>query len=137
MKKLVLFLIFFFQTGCQDLSVVSQMVDKTLFQSFGAVFFQKVESYSMDEIHIDSVTMFGKSVFLEGNVLEVGDHMTYFVLTEGASKMLVVAVNISVSKDDIEQIQGKRVKVWGEIGNGKKGSPIVMAKALKIMENNG
>ena len=138
MKKTLLTLVLMtFLTGCQKLSFFSNQVDKVMFETFGTIFFEKAESYTMDEVHIDSVMMFGKSIFIEGNILEIGDYMTYLILTEGASKILVVAVNITLPSHKPEDMQGKRVRVWGEVENGKKGAPILLAKGLKILDQKG
>ena len=138
MKKILFILVLFtFLTGCQKLSFFSHQIDKAIFQNFGTIFFEKAENYTMDEVHIDSVMMFGKSIFLEGNILEIGDYMTYIILTEGASKILVVSVNITLPSHKPEEMQGKRVKVWAEVENGKKGAPILFAKGLKILDQNG
>ncbi len=118
-------------TSCVGDESLVNTLDRAVFSRFGSFVFSSYTPITLKEIHLGLEELRGKKVLVEGQVIETGKHHTFFIMEDNSARMLVVLTRYPNILPDLGTRNGKKVRVLGIVGNGKKGLPVVMASAIR------
>lgn len=114
-------------SGCVKTEEIPTTLDRLAFQYIGGTLFTNPETMTLKEIHLDSGSLGGREIIIEGRVAEVSPHSTYVVLTDDTARMLVVLTDITTDAVGAHNGHPTALRVLGTIEAGKKGLPFVRA----------
>ncbi len=107
-------------------SLILRELDSGGFRFFGGTLFSSALEVTIKQILLDHPSLLKRQVVVEGEILEVGDYVTYLIVGDNSDRLLVVVTglaNLSVKKQ-------LRIKILGMIEN-ERGLPYLRAKAVK------
>lgn len=110
-------------------------IDLWVFKLFGVTLISNPEKVSMKQVHLDSGILYGRSVIVEGDIVEVGNYSTHLVISDSTARMLIILTEILPKLGTEEELKGKSIKVLGSVENGNKGLPYIQAKVVAINKN--
>ena len=108
-------------------------VDKKIFEYFGGTIWSSPAKISLREVHLDNGTLLGQLLLLQGDLVEVGKYFTYLVIADDNTRLLVSLSEIIDAERKIHINSSQQVRILGVLERGKRGLPIVAAKAMKIV----
>lgn len=127
MKSVHLLFVFFASLGCRP---ISEFVDYRTFVSFGGTLFSSPQTVSMKELHLDSGTLLGKDVVIEGEIVSRAAEDTHVVMADESARMMVVLAKIPQADKMLKDDKIQYLRVLGTVERGKKGLPFVMARVI-------
>lgn len=116
--------------GCFRVDQLPAAVDGWAFFKMGGTFFVNPDALTLKEIHLDTGSLTGREVIVEGQVADVSSHGTYLVLKDETARMLVVLTEMEDAGPLLKSLQPKALRVMGTVETGKKGLPFVRARAV-------
>ncbi len=121
--------------GCGQIEAFSIFVDDKAFSILGRTLIAEPGEVSLKEIHLDTGSLRGREVVVEGALLEVGEFATFAVIGDDIARMLVNFTGVLSAKGLIGLPQ-KRVhlRVLGTVTGGQRGLPVVVARAFTVIE---
>jgi hypothetical protein len=108
-------------------------MDQRAFRWFGSTVFSNPTQVKMKEIHLDSGTLLGSEIVIEGAVVKLGEFSTHLIISDETARMLVVLTELVNSPELSAKKSPQLLRVLGTVERGKKGLPFVMAKSLNAM----
>jgi len=99
--------------------------------SLDRLFFTRAKLATIKEIHLDNGTLMQTPVLVEGTVLEIGNHQTYFILGDETAKLIVLLTDLDTGWEIVQGMNTKTVKVLGSVEMRRRGIPVVKARAIK------
>lgn len=127
------FLIFVATLLCGGCSLEARLnYDLALFRSFGGTVFTSPHQATAKELHLDSGTLQGKLIIVQGEILEIGHHGTHVILSDSSATMLVVTTLFGLEENDLAKWKGRTLRVLGTLERGKKGLPFVLAQGFSL-----
>ena len=132
MKRLITFsLLSLFLFGCVDRAAeFSERIDSMSFSCLGRTFFAEATKVPIKEVHLENSMLVGRSVVIEGTLVEVGKFYTFAVIADDSARMLVVLTDIDTT-ELLKQSGNNKFSVLGDVGSGKHGLPYIQARALR------
>jgi hypothetical protein len=125
--KLVTFVLSLALTGCTN---SLQWLDANTFGSFGTTILSDPQQVSLKEVHLDAGQLVGRTIVIEGSVVNVGKYHTHVVLADNSARMLVVLTKLHEVSDEFEHQPPKALRILGTVERGKKGLPYISAIAI-------
>lgn len=125
--KWIAFIFAISATGCTN---GFEWIDASTFDNFGTTFISDPQQVSLKEVHLDAGQLVGRTIVIEGTVVNVGKHHTHVVLSDSSARMLVVLTKLHEIGDDFEQQPPKALRILGTVERGKKGLPYISAIAI-------
>jgi hypothetical protein len=123
-----------FVSGCYKSGNPKEVVDQTTFRFLGGTIFTEPDQLTMKEIHLDNGTLLGRDIIVEGVVAEVSKHHTYMVLTDSTARLMVILTGLVEAEPIIENEKPRIVRILGTVESGRKGHPILKAKAINVVK---
>ena len=137
MRFIVVITIALCAVSCRPASDLAESLDAKFFESFGVTLFSRPEVTTLKEIHLESSMLFGQNVVVEGNIEETGRFLTYIVVKDATAKILVALTDLnSFEPLTSSSHQATKVRIWGNVESGKKGLPIILAKAISVVKDD-
>jgi uncharacterized protein YdeI (BOF family) len=118
-------------TACKGENDIIHWIDKAYFYRTGKLLLANSVELTTKEIHLDNGGLNGKNILLKGDIVQLGEYDTYFVLVDESGRMLVLTTK--VPEDELTVAVKQKVKVWGVLERGKKGLPFLMAEGVKVV----
>lgn len=134
MRCLALVLALFSLSGCYNPAQLPGLVDRWSFLRMGGTLFGHPEALTLKEIHLDTGTLTGREVIVEGEVTAVSEHGTYLVLKDDMARMLVVLTDMEAAAPLLTEAKPKILKVMGTVETGVKGLPYIRARSLNLTD---
>ena len=119
-------------SGCFKSEELPAWVDHWSFVRVGGTLFGNPESLTLKEIHLDTGTLTGRVVVIEGYVAEKSDHGTFLVLKDDMARMLVVLTDVESAAPFLLKAKPKILRVLGTVEVGTKGLPYIKARSLNV-----
>jgi hypothetical protein len=113
---------------------VMNWLDRLAFCSFGGTVIASPAKMKMKDIQLGSGSLIGKEVIINGSVDAFGEHKTYLVVSDETARILVVLTDLDEPLDPKVQ-KAKSLRIWGTVGTGKKGLPVIHAAAIKVTKS--
>jgi hypothetical protein len=123
-------------TGCYKTNQIPGMIDRWSFLRVGGTLFSSPESLTLKEIHLDTGTLTGRAVIIEGEVAETSQNGTFLVLKDDLARMLVVLTDMESARPLLDATKPKTLRILGTVETGKKGLPYVKAQSVNIPEED-
>jgi hypothetical protein len=108
--------------GCQPVSGY-------VFQKTGVVLDVQATTATLRELHLPNLIQPEASLLVKGKVVATGQGETYLVIEERESKVLVEVS--AVDQDEVREMAGKKLEVYGNFRGGRKGLPLIVAIAIR------
>ena len=110
-------------SGCQE-----PYLDPWTLPWFGKSLHRSLKRVSLKQVHIELSMLEDHDLWLSGKVSKVGEHNTYFILSESSRNLLVIQTDIvdfyrRITLED----QGSQLSVVGRLILQKKGLPALHA----------
>lgn len=121
-------------SGCFKTEEVPGRVDRWSFNRFGGTLIGNPDLLTLKEIHLDTGTLTGREVIVEGQVSEVSKQGTYLVLKDTTARLLVVLTDVETASSELAEAKPKTLRVLGTVESGKKGMPFLKARSLNLAE---
>lgn len=121
--------------GCFRAEELPGRIDRWSFHRFGGTLVGSPDLLTLKEIHLDTGTLTGKEVIVQGEVGEVGKHGTYLVLKDSSARLLVVLTDLDATSALL--VPGgstTTLRILGVIESGKKGMPFLRARSFSFTE---
>jgi hypothetical protein len=128
-KLLVIAMILITNSSCLR---TKKFIDGLAFKTFGTTLLSNAKMVSLKEIHLDSGSLLGQPVILEGVILDIGKYATHLVITDQSARMLVTLTALASEGIPDEGRASTSIRILGTVERGKKGLPFVSAIALTI-----
>jgi hypothetical protein len=106
-------------------------VDRQFFGKFGITLFASPTVISMKEVHLDSGSLPGRQVIVEGTIVDVGPHGTFIVVADDSARMMVVLTQMPTPFWFTEGHLKKNIRVLGTFDSGRRGLPLIYARAIR------
>ncbi|MCY4443683.1 MAG: hypothetical protein OXC44_02650 [Proteobacteria bacterium] len=120
----------FLSTSC---AMEASDIDALTIPLFKKSLFSPLKHVSVKQVHLEQSKLQGETLLLSGYVLEVGEHNTYFVLSQGMRRLLVLQVDITNYRHRVHVGHlGHLVNVMGELKSAKKGLPSLYASVVDV-----
>lgn len=123
--------------GCTPLEKVQNRLDHLSFAWSGGTLFTEPFHVTTKQLHLDTGSLFGQDVILEGQVKAMGEEHTHLVLIDGEGRMLVVLTELEDAYQTLDAENNQRVRVLGRLERGKKGLPYIRALAIRSLPSEG
>ena len=117
--------------GCAQDESIKGFVDRQVFGKFGITLFASPTVISMKEVHLDSGSLAGRQVVVEGAIVEVGANGTFIVVADDSARMMVVMTQMPTPVWFSERQNKKQIRVLGTFESGRRGLPLIYARAVK------
>jgi hypothetical protein len=138
MKKVFLLVVSGILFGCNSLQSTGAVIDDIVFEYFGKTVFADATEVSLKEILLDTGSLKGKQVIVEGKVVHVGSMSTFIVLSDQGARMLVNMTGIAdLSELESREEGGGPIAVLGTISSGQMGLPAIEARAVAFGKREG
>lgn len=86
---------------------------------------------SLKQVYLNQSQLEGKMLWIQGTIAEVGEHQTYFVITENKRKLLISQVHIIYPKHRVRSHDIKHsAYIKGRLFSDKKGIPALQAQIV-------
>lgn len=121
-------------SGCFKTEEMPGRVDRWSFHRFGGTLFGNPDLLTLKEIHLDTGTLTGREVIVEGHVAEVSKHGTYLVLKDTTARLLVVLTDMEAASALLSDEKPKALRVLGTVESGKKGLPYLKARSVNFAQ---
>jgi hypothetical protein len=131
----IMLIVLVLNMSCSQLVEFPRYMDRRVFERWGVTFFTQPEVISMKEIHLESTTLIGREVLVEGVVDHVGKYATHLVVSDGLARLLVVVTGVNTDALLRAGVDGQNLKIWGFVENGRKGLPYLQALAIRRVDN--
>lgn len=110
---------------------IGNYVDQLSFGQWGKTFFSDPQQVSLKEIHLDTGNLLGRTIIVEGTLVEVGKHHTHIVVSDSTARMLVVLTKMRSPEKQIGESTSESISILGTVERGKKGLPYIAAIAVR------
>jgi hypothetical protein len=120
-------------SGCFGGGNLCRDFDSWIFAKYGKTIFASPEELTLRGVHLGTGEVTASDVVMEGRITDLSEHGTYFVLFDDAGRLLVVLSEIGTDVPISAFEQSGSVRVLGSIESGKKGLPLLRARAVRFL----
>lgn len=117
--------------GCANDESIKGFIDRQTFGKFGITVFASPTVVSMKEVHLDSGSLSGRQVVVEGTIVETGPHGTFIVVADDSARMMVVLTQMPTPVWFTEAHLKRQLRVLGTFESGRRGLPLIYARAIR------
>ena len=118
-------------------SAVGRGIDSYIFEKFGGTLIEDASKVTLKKVHLDNGDLIGKNIIITGKIEQIGEHVTYAVISSDAVKVVVVLTHISFVDKWLDKVKPKYINVLGQLDVIKKGYPVIVAQALQKAKEPG
>ena len=120
-------------SGCLGSGSLLRDVDSWVFGKYGNTVFVKPEELTLRGVHLGTAEVNSGDVVIEGRVTDVSAHGTYLVLFDDVGRLLVVLSDVGTDLPVGVFERSGSIRVLGSIESGKKGLPLLRARAIRFL----